>query len=139
MKFRIFKNVIKQGFQGMWRNRGMGIASVSSITAVLMILGLVLIMILSINNIVVETKSKFDEIQIFLEDDIAKEQLNKIEDKAKSNKGGVLSVMFQSKDQALEIMKEGWEDEAYLLEGLEDNPLPNSFIVKLKILNTQIK
>ncbi len=66
MKFRIFKNVIKQGFQGMWRNRGMGIASVSSITAVLMILGLVLIMILSINNIVVETKSKFDrKYQIF--------------------------------------------------------------------------
>lgn len=132
MKFRIFKNVINQGFQSMWRNRGMGIASVSSITAVLVILGLVLIMILSINNIVMETKSKFDEIQIFLEEDITEEQLNRIEASAKNNEG-VLSVMYQSKDQALKIFKEEWEDEAYLLEGLEaDNPLPDSFIVQLK-------
>lgn len=132
MKFRIFKNVINQGFQSMWRNRGMGIASVSSITAVLVILGLVLIMILSINNVVMETKSKFDEIQIFLEEDITEEQLNRIEASAKNNEG-VLSVMYQSKDQALKIFKEEWEDEAYLLEGLEaDNPLPDSFIVQLK-------
>lgn len=65
MSFRIFKNILKQGFQGMWRNRGMGLASVGSITAVLIILGMVLIMILSINNIVSETQSKFDEIQVF--------------------------------------------------------------------------
>ncbi len=132
MKFRIFKNIVKQGFQGMWRNRGMGLASVGSITAVLIILGIVLIMILSINNVVVETKNKFDEIQIFLEDDITDEQLDYIEEQAKENEG-VLSVIYQSKEQALEIMKEDWGGEnAYLLEGFETNPLPDSFIVKLK-------
>ena len=132
MKFRIFKNVLKQGFQGMWRNRGMGLASVSSITAVLIILGLVLIIILSINNVVLETKSKFDEIQIFLEKDITAEQIDKIEAAAKNNEG-VLSVIFQSREQALEIMKEDWEDNAYLLDGVEkDNPLRDSFIVQLK-------
>ncbi len=131
MRFRIFKNMVKQGFQGMWRNRGMGLASVGSITAVLIILGIVLIMILSINNVVVETKNKFDEIQIFLEDDITDEQLHYIEKQAKENEG-VLSVIYQSKEQAMEIMKEDWEDNAYLLEGLETNPLPDSFIVKLK-------
>lgn len=109
----------------------MGLASVSSITAVLVILGLVLIMILSINNVVLETKSKFDEIQIFLEDDVSEEQLNNIEKRAKNNEG-VLSVIYQTKDQALQNMKEEWEEEAYLLEGLESNPLPNSFIIQLK-------
>ncbi|WP_236914785.1 permease-like cell division protein FtsX [Clostridium sp. Cult2] len=131
MSFRILKNIIKQGFQGMWRNRGMGLASVSSITAVLVILGLVLIMILSINNVVIDTKNKFDEVEIFLEDDITDEQLNRVENEAKSIQG-VLSVIYQSKEQALEIMKEQWEDEAYLLEGLETNPLPNTIIVQLK-------
>lgn len=131
MRFRIFKNILKQGFQGMWRNRGMGLASVGSITAVLIILGIVLIMILSINNVVMETKSKFDEIQIFLEDEITDEQLDYIEKQAEENEG-VLSVIYQSKDQAMEIMKEDWEENASLLEGLETNPLPNSYIVKLK-------
>ncbi len=57
---------MKQGFQGgAWRNRGgMGMASIGSITAVLVILGIVLIMVLSINNLVLETKGKFDEIQV---------------------------------------------------------------------------
>lgn len=131
MKFRIFKNMFKQGFQGMWRNRGMGLASVSSITAMLVILGLVLIMILSINNIVVDTKSKFDSIQIFLEDDLSQEQLNRIETESKNNEG-VLSVIYQSKEEALKDMQEEWEKEAYLLDGLEPNPLPNSFVVQLK-------
>ncbi|SDW61968.1 permease-like cell division protein FtsX [Tepidimicrobium xylanilyticum] len=131
MSFRILKNIIKQGFQGMWRNRGMGLASISSITAVLVILGLVLIIILSINNVVIDTKNKFDEVQIFLTDGITDEQRSKIENEAK-NTQGVLSVVFQTKEQALEIMKRQWEDDAYLLEGLETNPLPDALIVQLR-------
>lgn len=131
MKFRLIKNIIKQGFQGMWRNKGMGLASVTSITAVLIILGLVFILILSLNNIVVDTKDKFDEIQIFIEDTTEDEQIELIKSKIE-NQEGVSSVIFQSKDEALEKMKEDWGDEAYLLEGLETNPLPNTIIVKLK-------
>lgn len=134
LKFRIIKNTIKQGLQGMWRNRGMGMASVTSISAVLMILGLILILILSINNFVLDTTTKFDEIQIFLVDDLTEDQLAAIEKTAKDN-DGVVSVMYQSKDQALDIFKEDWGDEAYLLEGLEEkNPLPNSYIIKIKDL-----
>lgn len=109
----------------------MGLASVGSITAVLIILGMVLIIILSINNVVVETKNKFDEIQIYLEDDIESEKMAEIEDKLKSSEG-VTDVYFESKDEALEMMKKDWGEESYLLEGLEENPLPNSYIVKLK-------
>ena len=131
MGFRIYKNIIKQGFQGAWRNRGMGVASIGSITAVLIILGIVLIMVLSINNLVVETKSKFDEIQVFLDDDISEENAKAIEKEALGNPG-VLAVEYKSKEEALRDMKKGWEENAYLLEGLETNPLPNSYIVKLK-------
>ncbi len=132
MRLRLIKNITKQGFQGMWRNRGMGLASVSSISAVLMIMGVVLILILSINSLVIDTQGKFDEIEIFLYDDITDEQLIAIEDMARS-KEGVLSILFKSKEQALDILKEDWEDEAYLLEGLEEeNPLPNSYVIQLK-------
>lgn len=132
MKFRLIKNVIKQGFQGMWRNRGMGVASISSISAVLMILGVVLILILSINALVIDTQSKFDEIEIFLYDDATDEQLVAIEDMVRS-KNGVLSILYKSKNQALEIYKEEWGDNADLLDGLEtDNPLPNSYIIQLR-------
>ena len=106
MRLRIYRNIIKQGFQGMWRNRSMGLASVSSISAVLLILGVVLILILTINNIVLETKTKFDEIQIYLEDDMTNDDLDRIEDSIREMEG-VLSLVFISKEQGLEIMKEG--------------------------------
>jgi len=122
----------KQGIQGVWRNRGMGLASISSITAVLMILGVVLILILSINSLVADTQTKFDEIEIYLVDDIRDEDMNKIEN-ILSNKRGVASVIFRSRDEALRIMKEDWGEEAYLLKGLEeDNTLPDSYIVELE-------
>lgn len=132
MRFRVFKNIVKQGFQGMWRNRGMGLASVGSISAVLMILGIVLILILSINNLVLEVKTKFDEIQVFLEDGLNDSDLKSIEESIKT-KDGVLSVIFRSREQGLEIMKEQWEDDSYVLEGLEDdNPLQDSYIIQLE-------
>src|SRR5690554_2612478 len=110
MRFRIFRNIMKQGFQGMWRNRGMGLASVSSISAVLLILGVVLILILTINNVVLETRTKFDEIQIYLEDGLTNEDYDRIENTIK-NMDGVLSLVFISKEQGLEMMKESWEDD----------------------------
>ncbi|MCR2043915.1 permease-like cell division protein FtsX [Anaerosalibacter massiliensis] len=132
MSFRIFKNVLKQGFQGMWRNRGMGLASVGSITAVLVILGMVLIMILSINNIVNETQSKFDEVQVFLEDSVKEEQIEEIGNKIKSF-GGVKNLSLVTKDDAMKIMKEDLGDKGYSFEGLEDeNPLPNSYTIQLE-------
>lgn len=131
MRLRIIKNVIKQGFKGVWKNKGMGLASVTSITAVLIILGIVLILILSLNNIVMDVKERFDEVQIFLQDDITPYQLESIENKLKDS-DKVSSVVFKSKDEALEDMKNDWGDDGDLLNGLETNPLPNTLIVKLK-------
>lgn len=134
MKFRVIKNMMRQGFQGMWRNRSMGLASVTSISSVLMILGLVLIMVLSINNLVIDTKDKFDEIQIFMEDGLSDKNITEIEDSIRNNQG-VLSVMYESKEQALENWKKDWDENAYLLDGIEKNPLPNSYIIQLKDLD----
>jgi len=132
LKLQMVKNTFKQGFQGLWRNKGMGVASISSISAVLLILGLILIMILSINNFVKDTTAKFDEIQIFLLDDASDRELVHIEDTVKSN-DGVLSITYKPNSVALEEYKEQWGEDADLLEGLEDdNPLPNQYIIKLE-------
>lgn len=131
LRFRIFKNILKQGFQGMWRNRGMGLASVSSISAVLMILGIVIILILSLNNVALEVKTKFDEIQVYLDLDLESDEIDNIENSIK-NIDGVLSATFLSKEQGLEIMRENFQEDSDLLDGLEeDNPLQNSYIIQL--------
>lgn len=109
----------------------MGLASIGSISAVLIILGVVLILILSINNLVLEVKTKFDEVQVYLELDMEAKDMESIEESIKSIEG-VLSAVFRSKEQGLEIMKEEWEGDSYLLDGLEENPLQDSYIIQLK-------
>ncbi len=130
MRFRVFKTMLKQGFVGMWRNRTMSFASIGSVGATLTILGIILILILNINSLMNTTKEQFDEIQVYLKDDL---NHNDIEELGKniSDFDGVVSLIFQSKEQAIEIMKEQWGDQGYLLEGLEENRLPNSYIIQL--------
>ena len=134
-RFRIMKSTFKQSFKSMWRNRGMGLASVSSISAVLIILGFVLILIMSINSLVLDVQNKFDEIEIFLEEDISKENKKKIENFAQKE-DTIESIEYISQEEAIEIMKEEWEEEADLLEGVET--LPDSYKIKVaKIEDTE--
>lgn len=131
MKIRILVNIIKQGFVGIWRNRTMSIASIGSVGATLTILGIILILILNINVTANSAQEQFDEIQVYLEDGLNEEKVLEI-GQAITEVDGVYSVLFQSKDQALELWKEKWGDQGYLLEGLEENPLPNSYIIQLE-------
>lgn len=131
MKVRNLSYIVKQGFVGMWRNRMMSFASVGSVTAALLILGVILILILNINNIATVTQNQFDEVIVYLQDDLEQSQLDQI-GQTINEIDGVLSVIYQSRENALEIMKNEWGEEGYLLEGLEDNPLPNSYVIQLK-------
>ncbi len=134
-KFRIMKSTFKQSFKSMWRNRGMGLASISSISAVLIILGFVLILIMSINSLVLDVQNRFDEVEIFLEEDISKESKKQIEDFAEKE-DSIESIEYISQEEAIEIMKEEWEEEADLLEGVE--VLPDSYKIKVaKIEDTE--
>ncbi len=135
-KYRIMQSTFKQGFKSMWRNRGMGLASISSIAAVLIILGFVLILIMSINALVIDVQSKFDEVEIFLEEGISKENKKKIEDFARSY-DGIKSIEYISHEEAIEIMKENWGEEADLLEGV--TTLPDSYKIKVKDIESTEK
>ena len=127
--FRIIQSTFKQSFKSMWRNRGMGLASISSISAVLVILGFVLILIMSINALVIDVQSKFDEVEIFLEEDITDENKQAIEDFAE-NSDSIESIEYISQEEALETMIDDWGEEGYLLEGV--TALPDSYKIKVK-------
>lgn len=114
----------------MWRNRMMGFASIGSVTAVLVILGFVLIIVLNVNNMAMVAKETFDQIAVYIREGVEEEQ---IEELGKSFKkiDGVMGVAYQTKDYALEKVKEDWGDDAFLLQDLRNNPLPNTYIVQL--------
>lgn len=130
MNLKQTKYMFKQSFKNLWRNRIMGLASIGSVAAVLIILGFILLIVLNINNFAMVTKESFDQIAVYIEEGIDDRQITEMgESFRKIN--GVLAVGYETKDYALEKMKEDWGDDSWLLDGIK-NPLPNTYIVQLK-------
>ena len=122
--------IFKQAFKSMWRNRMMGFASIGSVTAVLVILGFILVVVLNVNNIALVAQETFDQIAVYILDHVEDEQIEEM-GKAFTQIEGVMGVAYQTKDYALEKVKEDWGEDAFLLQDLRNNPLPNTYIVQL--------
>jgi len=125
------KYIFKQAFQSLWRNKIMALASIGSITAVLIILGYILMAVLNINNIAMITKEEFDEVVVYVKDNSQESDRQEFEDKV-GNMTGVMAVVFKSKEVALSEVKNEWGDESGLLDDLRRNPLPDSYIIQLE-------
>jgi len=124
---------LKQGFRQIFRNRGMSLASIFSITAMLLILGLFFVITVNINMFSEAVKQDFEQIEIFLLDETTQEQtmqmMAQIEDY-----DGVTEVAYRTEEDALEIMKERWGESGYLLDSLGENPLPSSILITVDTL-----
>ncbi len=108
----------------------MGFASIGSVSAVLIILGFVLILVLNVNNMALVAKETFDQIAVYIVEGTEEEQIKDM-GKAFREIDGVMGVAYQTKDYALERVKEDWGEDAVYLQDLRNNPFPNTYIVQL--------
>lgn len=131
MIIRLLKTMFKQSGQSIIRNRNMSLASVGSVSATLIILGLVLMLVLNMSNLTNTTKDDFDQVEAYVDLKIEQEEVYKVGEKIKKIKG-VKSVQYVSKDQALENMKDRLEENEDILDGLEKNPFQNVYTVYLE-------
>jgi cell division transport system permease protein len=122
--------MMRQTFSQIGRNMNMTIASLFSITAILLILGIFFIILVNINNISDSVKENFGEVQINLLDEVdeatAQQMMAEFEPM-----DGVEAVSYLTREQAMANFKEKWGDNASLLDKLKVNPLPNAVIVKV--------
>ena len=124
---------IKQGFLQIFRNRGMSLASIFSILAMLLILGLFFVITVNINLFTEVVKQDYDQVEVFLLDDTSKVDAEKLMGQI-SAQPGVTEVQYRGKAEALEIMKERWGESGYLLDSLGSNPLPASILISVDSL-----
>ncbi|NTW71943.1 MAG: ABC transporter permease [Eubacteriaceae bacterium] len=109
----------------------MSIASIFSVIAALVILGIFLVIAMNIRHITSDIESKL-ELKVFLEKGVTEATRTNVEDLLKAN-SQISEVVFESKDDALNNMSDNLEGYSGILQGLkDDNPLPESFVVKVK-------
>ncbi len=133
MKLRTFAYSLNEAIKNLWRNGLMSVASVSSVMATLVILGIIFVLVININSFVDGAQTQFDEITVYLNDEVAAVEISQIQSQI-SSIIGVKEVRYESKDDAMRNWRESWGEEGYLLEGLSENPLPNAFIIRLRKL-----
>lgn len=130
MTFRTLGRHFKEGFKNIGRNGWMTFASVSAVTITLLILGVFLLLALNINHMIEIIENQV-EITVELSPDTTEGLIEKIENEIR-NLDGVKSVQYVSKEEGLKQLKERLGEDAYLLEGLEEeNPLNDIFIVQV--------
>lgn len=126
---------MKQGFIQIFRNRGMSLASIFSIIAMLLMLGIFFVITMNINLFTEVVKQDYDQVEAYLLDDTSQEQAQEIMSQLEEHEG-VVSVTYRTKEDALEIMKERWGESGYLLDSLGENPLPSSILITVDSLDS---
>lgn len=126
---------IKQALLQIGRNKGMSLASVFAITAMMLILGLFFVITVNVNLFTEMVKSDYDQVEIFLKDATTTEEAQSIMDQVETY-DDVKSVEYRTKEDALKIMKKRWGESSYLLDSLGENPLPNSILITVNSLES---
>ena len=119
---------LKQTFSQIGRNKSMYFISVLAITAMMLILGLFFVAFVNVDMFAASINKDYNVIQVYLDDsndDVDNEQIRQELEAI----DGVNNTVFESKEAAMETLRERWGDNGYLLDNLKDNPLPDSFLV----------
>ena len=133
--FRILGRNIRDSFKSVFRNFSLSLASISCITITLIVVAIFVILTFNVNNFTTLVE-KDVTIVAFLDVDITQENIKVLEKKI-ADIDEVDNYTFQSKQEISEemmassetfknIMKEWTED---------DNPLQDTFLVKVKDIN----
>lgn len=130
MVIKRFFYTLKQAFKQVLRNRAMTVASIFAITAMLLILSLFFILVINVNTAAQSIQQDYDSIEIYLADETTEEQANEIiADIEQEN--GVQEAYYKTKEEAMEEFRTRWGENGYLLDSLQENPLPNSVVVMI--------
>ena len=128
--FSYMKSIFRDTSLSVEQNSMMGMASILSVVASLIILGIFVIFSINLDQITQSVEEAL-ELKVFVKKDITQEELETLEMTLASN-GDVASVRFESADEALANFSESLDDYSALLNGYdsENNPMTPSFIIK---------
>lgn len=121
---------IKQGIKGVFSTKMMSFLSVISVASSLIILGIVLTLVLNVNQFMNVTQDEINEIRVSIQPDLEKEKVDEL--KQSINKiTGVKEIVYKTKEESFDSMKKSWGEDAYLLDGI-DNPLDDYYVVTIE-------
>ena len=121
---------LRLAVQSLLREKWINLLSVMTIAAGLFIISVSFFVLYNIDIATKNLPEKF-AMTVYLDNSLHKDKLGPLIDSFRKNKA-VLSVRYISRDEAMKELKSSLKNSDYILEGLEENPLPESLEIKLK-------
>ena len=128
--FRIFFRSIRDAFKSVVRNFSLSFASIMCTTITLILVAVAVVAAINVQN---ATKLIEDELTIvtYLEKEVTEEQIENIKAELNSYEN-IDEIVFKSKDEWKLEMSDYDDSFKTVLEYLDENPLKDSFVLKVK-------
>jgi len=120
---------IKTAIENIKLNQTMAFFSLVSLSLTLMLFGLFLLFYYNVQGFAQDMRERV-QFSIYLEEEITQEALGALRGALDADER-IASALYISKEEALRMFKQSFEDTA-LIERLGENPLPASFEVKVQ-------
>jgi len=121
---------LRLAIESLWKEKWINLLSVLAIATGLVLISISLVFVHNIRTATGKLPERFS-MTVFLKDGLQSEKIDGILQKIKKNPK-VKGVKYISKEDALKELKGVMKDSDYILEGLEENPLPASIEISLK-------
>ncbi|MBM4760870.1 permease-like cell division protein FtsX [Bacillus sp. B15-48] len=131
MKSRTFRRHVRESFKSLGRNGWMTLASISSVTVTLLLVGVFFVIMMNLNSVATSIE---EDVEIRVHIDIAaNEEDRELLANEISKINEVDSIDFSSKENELDSLIASFGDEGEAFKLVEqENPLRDVFIVKAK-------
>ena len=129
VKYSSISYLIGEGFRNVLKNKKSTVASLIIMCMAMLIFGIFFIIGENINHIMA-TIEDAQGMQVFIKNDVSDERIEEIGTEIKRLEG-VNTMEFVSKEDALNQMKDNLKDKASVLEGIDEEKLPASYVVTL--------
>lgn len=140
MKYNILSYLIGEGIRSVFKNKKATIASLGTMCATMFVFGVFFAVGENINSFVNNLEGD-QAIRVNIEKTATEEQIATLGEEIKKIEGvNADELEFRSEDDALQIMKDKFGDNAYILDSYEDqNIFSAAYIVKLTDLNLNLQ
>lgn len=125
--------LVKKGISSIWKNFLMSFASFCILMVSLLLVSCAVLLMMNVNKIMSNIEDT-NEITIYLKEDISDKQVEHIKSVLEKNQH-ITDVKYYSKEQALDDFRDNMAEYSELLDYLDKNPMPETFLVRVKDLS----
>ena len=125
--------LVKKGISSIWKNFLMSFASFCILMVSLLLVSCAVLLMMNVNKIMSNIEDP-NEITIYLKEDISDKQVEHIKSVLEKNQD-ITDVKYYSKEQALDDFRDNMAEYSELLDYLDKNPMPETFLVRVKDLS----